>query len=93
MLKLLSLIKYIKIITNLKKYNYLSLITADHGNAEKMRDENGEIQFIDGLKNNSATTDDFKLSDVDLLETVFKDRKLVRKFSLNEIRDRIYGEF
>ena len=32
-----------KIISNLKKYNYLSLITADHGNSEKMRDEKGEV--------------------------------------------------
>lgn len=40
-----------KIFANLEKCNYLSLITADHGNAEKMRDENGEVQTAHTLNN------------------------------------------
>lgn len=31
-----------KIFKNLKKFGYVSVLTADHGNAEKMRTENGE---------------------------------------------------
>jgi len=40
-----------KIIVNLKKYNYLSLITADHGNSEQMRDENGDVHTAHTLNN------------------------------------------
>ncbi len=32
-----------KIFKNTQKFGYLSLITADHGNAEQMRDEKGEV--------------------------------------------------
>ena len=40
-----------QIFTNARKFNYLSLITADHGNAEKMRDENGEVHTAHTLNN------------------------------------------
>lgn len=56
------------------------------------RDENGELKFIDGIRSGQVVTDDLKISDIDLLETVFIDGDMVRNESLATIRDRIYAE-
>lgn len=56
------------------------------------RDENGEINFIDGIQAGQVATDDYKVSDCDMLETVFINGELVRNHTLNEIRSRIYSE-
>lgn len=56
------------------------------------RDENGEINFIDGIQAGQVVTDDLKISDCDMLETVFINGELVRNHTLNEIRSRIYSE-
>lgn len=62
------------------------------GMVKVYRDENGELQFIDGIHQGQVATDNLKLSDFDLLETVFVDGKLVRHHTLNEIRNRIHEE-
>lgn len=56
------------------------------------RDEKGEIKFIDGIQSGQVITDDFKIGDCDMLETVFINGELVRNHTLNEIRSRIHGE-
>lgn len=56
------------------------------------KDENGELQFIDGITVGQVVTDNLKLSDFDLLETVFVDGKLVRNHTLEEIRLRIHAD-
>lgn len=56
------------------------------------RDINGEIKFIDGIQAGQVVTDDFKVSDCDMLETVFINGEMVREHTLNEIRNRIHGE-
>lgn len=56
------------------------------------RDENGEINFIDGIQAGQVDTDDYKVSDCNMLETVFINGELVRNHTLNEIRSRIYSE-
>lgn len=65
---------------------------SQRGMVRVYRDENGELQFVDGITTGQVVTDNLKLSDIDLLETVFVDGKLVRNHTLNEIRHRIHGE-
>lgn len=56
------------------------------------RDENEELQFIDGIHAGQVVTDDFKLSDVDLLETVFLNGVMAKADTLSAIRNRIHSE-
>ena len=56
------------------------------------RNENGQLDFIDGIIAGQATTDDLKLSDIDLLETVFVNGKIVRNQTLAEIRSMIHAD-
>lgn len=63
------------------------------GMVKVYRDENGEIQFTDGITSKSVvSTDDLKASDLDMLETVFINGEMVRTYTLNEVRNRIYAE-
>lgn len=55
------------------------------------RDIDENIKFIDGIFTGMVITDDLKPSDIDMLETVFKDGKIVKEYSLAEVRDRLYG--
>ena len=54
--------------------------------------ENNEITYIDGITANQVVTDDLKLSDSDMLETVFLNGKLVKETTLKEIRERIHKD-
>lgn len=56
------------------------------------RDENGEITYKDGYYDGMIETRDVKLSDINMLETVFEDGRLVKEQSLSEIRDRLHND-
>lgn len=56
------------------------------------RGEDGQLQFIDGIVAGQVVTDDLKPSDIDLMETVFLNGKMVKTYTLEEIRNRIHAE-
>lgn len=66
--------------------------TSQKGMVHVYRDENGEITCKDGYYNGMVNTSDVKPSDINLLETVFEDGKMVKEQSLKEIRNRLHAE-
>lgn len=48
------------------------------------RDENGELSYKDGYTSEN-------IPEGNLLETVFKDGKLIKDYTIGEIRDRLNG--
>ena len=66
--------------------------TSQRGMVRVYRDENGQLDFVDGIMPGHVTTDDVKLSDFDLLETVFVDGNVVRNQTLAEIRSMIHAD-
>ena len=66
--------------------------TSQRGMVRVYHDENGEIKFVDGIYPGMITTDDLKVSDIDLMETVFINGILIKEISLKEIRQRIHAE-
>lgn len=65
---------------------------SQRGMVRVYRDDSGELQFIDGIMNGQVVTDDLKLSDFDLLETVFINGEVVRNQTLAEVRNIIHSE-
>lgn len=65
--------------------------TSQKGMVRVYRDENGQLQYIDGITVGQITTDDLKHSDIDLLQTVFVDGKMINQSTLSEVRNRIYS--
>lgn len=53
--------------------------------------DDGEITYNDGYYSGMVTTDNFKISDLNLLDVVFKDGKMVKEQTLKEIRNRLHG--
>lgn len=66
--------------------------TSQKGMVRVYRDENGQLDFVDGIVAGQVTTDDVTLSNFDLLETVFVDGKVVRNQTLAEIRNMIHAD-
>lgn len=56
------------------------------------KDANGDITYKDGYYNGMIDTCDIKLSDINLLETVFINGKLLKEQTLKEIRDRLHAD-
>ena len=65
---------------------------SQRGMVSVYRDTDNTIKFVDGIYPGMITTDDLKMSDVDLMETVFIDGSLIKDISLSEIRLRIHSE-
>lgn len=66
--------------------------TSQKGMCHVYRDEDENITYQDGYFKGMITTDDIKLSDFNMLETVFVDGILVKEQTLKEIRDRLHSE-
>lgn len=54
----------------------------------KVFQEDGEIKFVDGLTKSTYN----KEPHVDLMDTVFEDGTFVKEYSLNEIRENLWGD-
>lgn len=66
--------------------------TSQKGMIHVYRDENGEITYKDGYYKGMIDTCDVKLSDMNMLETVFENGKLIKEQTLSEIRNRLHLE-
>lgn len=66
--------------------------TSQKGMVHVYRDENGEITYKDGYYNGMVETSNLKLSDMNMLETVFENGKMVKEQSLSEIRNRLHSD-
>ena len=65
--------------------------TSQKGMVRVYRDEDGQLQYIDGITVGQVVTDDLKRSDIDLLQTVFVDGKMINQSTLAEVRNRIHS--
>ena len=65
--------------------------TSQKGMVRVYCDEDGQLQYIDGITVGQVVTDDLKYSDIDLLQTVFIDGKMINQSTLVEVRNRIHS--
>lgn len=61
------------------------------GRVSVYKNEDGELDFKDGLYPGMVTTCDIKPWDLNLLQPIFVDGKMIKEENLNDIRQRLHG--